>query len=172
MMRIGGGHALREHGICPIHAMSGRNSMYRNILVAADGSDTAEQALREAVQLARSLSSRIRVIHVINSIPWITQGAPEVIEERIDELRGTGESIIHEAKTAVRQAGVAVDDRLIEAPGEHAGPSVVAEANHWPAELIVCGTHGRRGLRRLLVGGDAEYIVRHSPVPVLLVRGP
>jgi nucleotide-binding universal stress UspA family protein len=40
------------------------------------------------------------------------------------------------------------------------------------AELIVCGTHGRRGLKRLLVGGDAEYIIRHSPVPVLLVRAP
>lgn len=145
--------------------------MYQNILVAVDGSDAAQQALREAIQLARGLSSRIRVIHVINSIPWITQGAPDVIEERINELRGTGESIMHEAKTTVRQAGVEVDDRLIEALGQHAAHIIVAEANDWPAELIVCGTHGRHGLRRLLVGGDAEYIVRHSPVPVLLVRG-
>lgn len=145
--------------------------MYQNVLVAVDGSETAGQVLREAIQLARALSSHIRVIHVINSIPWIAQGAPEAIEERIDELRGTGESIIHEAKTAVRQAGVEVDDKLIEALGDHAGQVIVAEANDWPAELIVCGTHGRHGLRRLLVGGDAEYIVRHSPVPVLLVRG-
>lgn len=145
--------------------------MYQNVLVAVDGSETAGQVLREAIQLARALSSHIRVIHVINSIPWIVQGAPEAIEERIDELRGTGESIVHEAKTAVRQAGVEVDDKLIEALGDHAGQVIVAEANDWPAELIVCGTHGRHGLRRLLVGGDAEYIVRHSPVPVLLVRG-
>jgi nucleotide-binding universal stress UspA family protein len=146
--------------------------MYRNILVAIDGSETAERALREAIQLARSLSSRIRVIHVINSTPWIAQGAPGVIEELLTQLRSTGESIVHEAKTAVRSAGIEVDDRLIEAMGERAGEVVVAEANDWPAELIVCGAHGRRGLRRLLMGGDAEYIVRHSSVPVLLIRGP
>jgi nucleotide-binding universal stress UspA family protein len=146
--------------------------MYKNILVAVDGSDTAQRALREAIELAGALSSRIRVIHVINSIPWITQGAPDVIEERLSDLRGTGESIIHEAKTAARQADVEVDDRLIEALGQHAAQVIVAEAADWPADLIVCGAHGRRGLRRLLVGGDAEYIMRHSPVPVLLVRGP
>lgn len=146
--------------------------MYQNILVPVDGSETAEKALGEAIQLARSLSSRIRVIHVVNRTPWITQGSPGAIEELVAQLRSTGESIIHEAKTAVRSAGIEVDDRLVEAIGERAGEYVVAEANDWPAELIVCGTHGRRGLRRLLVGGDAEYIVRYSPVPVLLVRGP
>lgn len=145
--------------------------MYQNILVPVDGSETAEKALREAIQLARGLSSRIRVMHVVNSMPWITQGSPGVIEELVDQLRSTGESIVHEAKTAVRSAGIEVDHRLIEAMGERAGESIVAEANNWPADLIVCGAHGRRGLRRLLVGGDAEYIVRHSPVPVLLVRG-
>jgi len=145
--------------------------MYQKILVPIDGSETAERALREAIQLARSLSSRIRVIHVINSTPWITQGAAGVMEELLSQLRSTGESIVHEAKTAVRAAGLEVDDRLIEAVGERAGEFVVDEAKDWPAGLIVCGMHGRRGLRRLLMGGDAEYIVRHSPVPVLLVRG-
>jgi nucleotide-binding universal stress UspA family protein len=145
--------------------------MYQNILVPVDGSATAERALREAIQLARVLSSRIRVIHVVNGAPWIAHGAPGVTEEFVTQLRSTGESIIHEAKVAVRSAGVEVDDRLIEAIGEQAGDIVVAEANEWPAELIVCGTHGRRGLKRLLMGSDAEHIVRHSPAPVLLVRG-
>lgn len=145
--------------------------MYQNILVPVDGSETAQRALREATRLARSLSSRIRVIHIVNSTPLIVKGAPGVIEELLTQMRSTGESIIHEAKTAVRAVGIEVDDRLIEAPGERAGEFVVSEANDWPADLIVCGTHGRRGLRRLLMGGDAEYIVHHSSVPVLLVRG-
>lgn len=145
--------------------------MYQNILVPVDGSETAERALREAIRLARSLSSRVRIMHVVNSTPWVAQGAPGVIQEMLDQLRSTAESIIHEAKAAVHEAGLEVDERLIEAIGERAGEYVVAEANGWPAELIVCGTHGRRGLRRLLVGGDAEYIVRYSPVPVLLIRG-
>lgn len=146
--------------------------MYQKILVPVDGSEAASKALREAIEIARNLSARIRVLHVINSTPWIVQGAPGVIEELLSQMRSTGESIVHEAKTDARQAGIEVDDRVIEAIGDRAGEVIVAEANDWPADLIVCGTHGRRGLKRLLVGGDAEYIVRHSPVPVLLVRGP
>lgn len=146
--------------------------MYQKILVPVDGSEAASKALREAIEIARNLSARIRVLHVINSTPWIVQGAPGVIEELLSQMRSTGESIVHEAKMDARQAGIEVDDRVIEAIGDRAGEVIVAEANDWPADLIVCGTHGRRGLKRLLVGGDAEYIVRHSPVPVLLVRGP
>lgn len=144
--------------------------MYQHILVPVDGSELAERALREAVQLARILSARMRLIHIVSSTPWITQGSPEAMEELITQMRSTGESIIREAKTVARSADIQVDDRLIEAIGERAGRYIVAEANDWPAELIVCGTHGRSGLNRLLMGSDAEYVVRHSPVPVLLIR--
>lgn len=146
--------------------------MYRNILVATDGSDAANLGLREAIELARSLGGRIRLVHVVNKTPWISpEVAASVVDDLFTQLRSAGESILHEAKTAVRSAGVEVDDRLIEAPGERAGEIVIGEANEWPAQLIVCGTHGRRGVRRLLMGSDAEYIVRLAPVPVLLVRG-
>lgn len=144
--------------------------MYQHILVPVDGSELAQRALREAVQLARALSARMRVIHIVSSTPWITQGSPEVMEEFITQMRSTGESIIREAKTVARSADIQVDDRLIDTIGERAGKYIVAEANDWPAELIVCGTHGRSGLNRLLMGSDAEYVVRHSPVPVLLIR--
>lgn len=145
--------------------------MYQNILVPIDGSDTSAQGLREAIQLAKALGSRIRLIYVLNKTPWITAGdVPAVIETLVDQLRSTGESLLHEAKVAVRTAGVEVDDRLIEAPGERVGEFVVSEARSWPAQLIVCGTHGRRGVRRLVMGSDAEHIVRNSPVPVLLIR--
>lgn len=145
--------------------------MYQNILVPIDGSETGGRGLQEAIRLARDLGARIRLVHVINTTPWVTQGSPGVIEELLTQFRSTGESIVHEAKTAVRSFSIEVDDRLIEAIGERAGEIVVAQANDWPADLIVCGTHGRRRLRRLLMGSDAEYIVMHSPVPVLLVRG-
>jgi len=61
---------------------------------------------------------------------------------------------------------------LVEAMGGQAGDYIIREARQWRADLIVCGTHGRRGIRRLVLGSDAEYIVRHTPVPVLLVRSP
>jgi nucleotide-binding universal stress UspA family protein len=59
---------------------------------------------------------------------------------------------------------------LIETLGCSAGESIVTKASELNADLIVCGTHGRRGVRRLLMGSDADYIVRRAPVPVLLVR--
>ncbi len=146
--------------------------MYQNILVPIDGSQTAELGLREAIGLASRLAARIRLMHVISDRPWLYSGtSPEVFDEILTHLRSSGESIIHEAKVAVRAAGVEVDHRLLEAPGDQAGEFIVAEAQGWPAQLIVCGTHGRRGLRRVLMGSDAQYIVTHSPVPVLLVRG-
>lgn len=146
--------------------------MYQRILVPIDGSATGALGLQEAMRLAHNLGARIRLIHVITRTPWVTEGSPSAIEEQLNQFRSTGESIVHAGETAVRSAGIEVDDRLIEACGERAGKFVVAEAVSWPAELIVCGTHGMRGLTRLLMGSDAEYIVSHSPVPVLLVRGP
>lgn len=145
--------------------------MYQNILVPVDGSEAGARGLDEAIRLARSLRARIRLIHVVNTTPWVTEGSPGAIEELITQFRSTGESIVHEAKRAVHKADIEVDSRLIEAMGERAGEFIVSEAKDWPADLIVCGTHGRRRLRRLIMGGDAEYIVTHSHVPVLLVRG-
>jgi len=145
--------------------------MYQNILVPIDGSDTAALGLREAIDLARALGGRIRLMHVVNSTPWLGGDvSPALFDELITQLRSTGECILHEAKRTVSAAAIEVDARIIEAPGERAGELVVAEASSWPAQLIVCGTHGRQGLKRLLLGSDAEYIVRHTPVPVLLIR--
>jgi len=103
---------------------------------------------------------------------WVPPDAASTIMDRIvNDLRGSAESILHEATRVVRAADVEVDSRLIEALGAEAGEYVIDEARSWPAELIVCGTHGRRGVRRMVMGSDAEYILRRSPVPVLMVRG-
>ena len=146
--------------------------MYKNILVAIDGSDAANRALSDAIQLARVLHGRIRLIHVLNKVPILPVGTPaEIMEQLVDQMRGTAESLLHEAVRQTRASGVEVDTRLIEAIGDRAGEYIVDEARDWPAELIVCGTHGRRGIRRLLMGNDAQYVVQHSTTPVLIVRG-
>ena len=59
---------------------------------------------------------------------------------------------------------------LLERVGGQAAVLVIEQALEWPAELIVMGTHGRKGLKRIVLGSDAEYVVRHATVPVLLVR--
>lgn len=95
-----------------------------------------------------------------------------MVQALVDQLRSGGECILHDSVSVARAAEVDVDSRLIEAMGTEAGECIIEEATSWPADLIVCGTHGRRGVRRVLMGSDAEYVLRRSPVPVLMVRGP
>jgi nucleotide-binding universal stress UspA family protein len=145
--------------------------MYRNILVPIDGSDTAQRGLNEAVGLAKSLRSRIRLIHAINDAELVSACAVGGNYDLLfEQLRNGGASILHAAQAAVRREGVDVDTLLLEANGTVAGEQILKAAVDWPADLIVCGTHGRRGIRRIVMGSDAEYVVRQSPVPVLLVR--
>jgi nucleotide-binding universal stress UspA family protein len=145
--------------------------MYKNILVPVDGSETARSGLLEAIRLAEALGSTIRLIYVLDeSRAMYPNLSGELLQQLVDQLRRAGESILVEATATVRSAGVDASSRLIDALGTSVGESIVAAAAEWAADLIVCGTHGRRGLRRLVMGSDAEHVVRHSPVPVLLVR--
>lgn len=145
--------------------------MYKNILVPIDGSNTAQRGLNEAVGLAKTLGSRIRLVHAINDAELISPYASGTnYEDLFDQVERHGTALLQEAEAAVRAAGVAVDTKLLEANGVVVGEQVLQAAANWAADLIVCGTHGRRGLRRIVMGSDAEYIVRQSPVPVLLVR--
>ena len=148
--------------------------MYGRILVPVDGSETSRLGLREAIELAKSLRARIRVVHIVNKLHSIAsvELAADMVQALVDQLRSSGECILQDSVAAARAAGVEVDRRLIEAMGTEAGECIVEEATSWPADLIVCGTHGRRGFRRVLMGSDAEYVLRRSPVPVLMVRAP
>jgi len=145
--------------------------MYNKILVPMDGSDTARRGLDEAIALAKTLGSRIRLVHVVNEMPLISPEVTGATFDRVfDQLRDYGASLLKTAERLVRDAGIEGDAKLVETVTSPAGEFIVREAKEWPADLIVCGTHGRRGIRRIVLGSDAEYVVRQSPVPVLLVR--
>ena len=127
--------------------------MYDKILVPIDGSPTSQCGLKEAIKIAKSQGSIVRLLHVVNEFMFdYTYSSGMNTTTVIDALRDAGKRILADAEAAVRQA-------------------IIAQAGSWPAELIVMGTHGRRGLARVAMGSDAEEVVRASPVPVLLVRG-
>jgi nucleotide-binding universal stress UspA family protein len=143
--------------------------MYDKILVPIDGNDTATLGLREALKLAHSLGGRIRLLHVVYELPVVSAPDGDAGGVVLAGLRSAGVSILEEAAAAARDAGVRADTKLLEELGGQAGTHIVQEAQTWPADLIVCGTHGRRGIRRAVMGSAAEYIARHSSVPVVLV---
>ena len=145
--------------------------MYKRILVPTDGSDAATVGLGEAIKLAKDQNASIRIIHIVDELIIASPDLYTVMPDNlIADLREAGQAILAKARARVQEAGIEVDTLLIEAFGGRAGEHVVKVAQQWPADIIVCGTHGRRGLRRIVLGSDAEYIVRRSPVPILLVR--
>lgn len=143
--------------------------MYQRILVPVDGSPTSSQGLDEAVKLAKLTGARVRLIHVINELA-ITTGFEIYTADVVELLKQTGSQILAEAEARVDAAGVDVVTQLFENFGGRVCDIVADDARGWQADLIVLGSHGRRGVGRMLIGSDAEQIVRSAPVPVLLVR--
>jgi nucleotide-binding universal stress UspA family protein len=147
--------------------------MYSKILVPIDGSAPSKLALDEAIKLAHSLKASIRLLHVVDIWSLLTSEATAASYDTLFEMmRRDGAQLLQDAAATVSRVVINVETNLVEAPDVQVGECIVRKAREYAADLIVCGTHGRRGVRRLLMGSDAEYIVRHSPVPVLLVRTP
>jgi nucleotide-binding universal stress UspA family protein len=146
--------------------------MYRNILVPVDGSDTSTHGLHEAIKLAKASHARLQLVHVVNTAVYALEyaAASAELDNVPQRLRDYGEAALNQAEDFVRQNGLQSESVLLETLHDNTGELIVKQAKDWPAEVIVMGTHGRRGLARLVLGSNAEYVVRHTPVPVLLVR--
>jgi nucleotide-binding universal stress UspA family protein len=145
---------------------------YKRILVPVDGSGASNLGLREAIQLAKSARASLQLVHVVDQHYVLMSGAEMGIysKDLMPSLRQAGRSVLRKAETLVKKQGVNCSSTLLETLTGPAADLIVRQARRWRADLIVIGTHGRRGLRRLVMGSDAEQIVRSSPVPVLLVR--
>jgi nucleotide-binding universal stress UspA family protein len=147
--------------------------MYQRILVPYDGSPTSRRGLDEAIRLARLMGSTLRVMHVVNE-PLMALGVEGFAIDAaaiLETMEEAGRELAKAAVDTVRAAGVACDSEVATSLQGRVCDLVVATARKWPADLIVIGTHGRRGVDRLMLGSDAEQILRIAPVPVLLARG-
>jgi nucleotide-binding universal stress UspA family protein len=151
--------------------------MYKNILVAVDGSPTSNLALLEAARLAPS-DAHVRVVHVIETPLWIMpveHGAMYDVELLHASLMKAGKDILERAKTLLKHKGIDARTQLVDLADTDTNNipyAILQAATAWPADVIVIGTHGRRGFNRLLMGSVAEALLRGSTLPVLLVRAP
>lgn len=144
---------------------------YKKILVAVDGSKAAEKGLREALRLAGSKGTRLTILNVVNTFPAFASlegGLPVV--DLLPALREGGKKVLARARATAQKAGVRPAIVMREITGGPTADAIVREARKQRADVLVLGTHGRRGMSRVLLGSDAEQVVRTSPVPVLLVR--
>lgn len=142
---------------------------FQKILVPVDGSSTSTKALDYALQLARDNHSQVRAMHAIDELGYLS--GYEYSGELMATARKNASEVLQKAVVAAQVKGVALDTHLIDQPGQRLGQTVADEAANWGADLVVVGTHGRRGVGRVLLGSGAEQIVRMAPVAVLTVRG-
>jgi nucleotide-binding universal stress UspA family protein len=146
--------------------------MYRKILVPVDGSATSDLGLQEATKLAKLTGSRMRLLHVVDvlSLAMTGEGMVGAAGDLLNAARESGRTILRRAEASVQAAHLPVDTVLHENTSGRVAEIVAEEAASWGADLVVLGTHGRRGVGRLILGSDAEQVLRLAPVPVLLVR--
>jgi len=139
----------------------------RTILHPTDFSESAAFAFRLACSIARDHGGRIIVLHVLQP-PLTTLGGYPAVPPLPDEL---GEQEVERQLREVKppRPGVSVEHRLLVG----APVSIILDvARNVPCDLIVMGTHGRKGLGRLLMGSVAEEVVRKAACPVLTVKNP
>lgn len=144
--------------------------MYRKILVPVDGSAASARGLEEAIGLAKTTGATLDLAHVVDEFVIAAAEAPEAWRELSATLKESGERVLAEAEATVQKHDLPFTSGLLKATGGGAAGAIVDHAKQSSADLIVMGTHGRRGLRRLTLGSDAEMVLRSSPVPVLMVR--
>jgi nucleotide-binding universal stress UspA family protein len=128
--------------------------------------------LRHALGLAKDQQARVRLLNVVDEMAVLPMmyGYPADIDTVLDSMRAAGRKAIDEASELAKKADVQADTALVEADGRVVSKAILDEAKKFGADLIVMGTHGRRGLNRMILGSDAERVLREADVPLLLVR--
>ena len=144
-------------------------SLFKKILVPVDGSQTASKALDYALKLAQADQAELRLVYCIDELSLLSNH--EYSGEMAQLARENGHKVLESGMALASTAKVKADTRLIDRVGQRLGESVADAAGEWGADLVVLGTHGRRGIGRVLLGSGAEQVMRMSPVPVLMVRG-
>lgn len=146
------------------HAFGG-GFVYTSILIATDGSEHTANAVRHGITLAKTTGARVTALFVIDATSFSTLPAEVAWDNIHSILRREGEKATEYVKKEGKRVGVAVTTAIREGvPAD----VIVAESENY--DLVVTGTLGRSGLRRLLIGSVAERVIKMAKCPVLVVK--
>jgi nucleotide-binding universal stress UspA family protein len=143
--------------------------MYRRILVPTDGSACAMHAVHEAVQLAKRLGSDVTFLYALENPLTTGTATPESLPysaQLWEDLKQTADEALHEATAAAEALGVTAIAKRVDNQAPVTAILAAAEDH----DLVVMGTHGRRGFNRWMFGSVAEGALRRATKPFLLIR--
>ena len=149
--------------------------MYSNIVCGIDGSELSTKALRHALGLAAKTGAKVTAVTVTEPSVILAPGAEimmvdtsSIIAELDEAKASSAKTILTEAEAVAKLAGATIAVRHVaDSP---AAEGILLAAKEVGADLVVMGSHGRRGLGRLLLGSQAAEVLAHAHVPVLVIK--
>jgi nucleotide-binding universal stress UspA family protein len=162
--------------------------MYAYILLSTDGSDVARKGLEHGFALAKALNAKVTVITVTEPLPvdytggqplgWTPlpgfgsgpagEWTPEIVARFDAADKERAGKVLDEARALAEQSGISAE--LLHIPNAHAATAIIETAKSRGCDLIVMGSHGRRGLRKLFLGSQTSEVLADASVPVLVVH--
>jgi nucleotide-binding universal stress UspA family protein len=150
--------------------------MYANILLSTDGSDVARKGVKHGIVLAKALNAKVTVITVTEPLPvdyggghdsgWMP--SQQEVEGFDAASKARAGKVLDEVRAMTEQIGISAE--LLHVPNAHAATAIIETAKFKGCDLIVMASHGRRGLRKLLLGSQTSEVLTDGSVPVLVVR--
>jgi len=145
--------------------------MFKHVLIATDGSELATKALHAGLGLAKSLGAKVTAIAITeprtNLVPDKTAKSAQA-DEYDAALANAAQAVLTNAEAEARKLGLSC--ATVHVANEFPAEGILKEAKTRGCDVIVMASHGRRGLARLLLGGETLRVVTHSPIPVLVCR--
>ncbi|MFI5446890.1 universal stress protein [Polaromonas sp. UC242_47] len=147
--------------------------MYQRILVATDGSTLSKKAVRSAIELAGATGASLVALNVVPRYPvTYFEGGVTISNEDVSRIEkkwaDDGQAIVDAVQQAAQAAGVKA--KAVIARSDLVAESILAAAKKHKCELIVMASHGRKGIKRLLLGSETQHVLTRSSIPVLVLR--
>ena len=141
---------------------------FRRILLAVDDSPVAAHAADVGSELAKTLGAELAFVYAVDASQNVAPGSGVPAAELIALAERDGRGLLARFGQRAAQDPPPLEFVVVGKPAS----AILKTATEWPADIIVIGSHGRRGLERVLMGSVAEAVVRHAPCSVLVVRAP
>ena len=145
--------------------------MFAHVLLPTDGSKLSEDTIRKGVQLAKSMKARVTGLCVVPKLHFYTYDSEtpgEIREKAEKECRTMAEAHLGFIRKAAEEAGVPC--QMVSATDDQPYEAIISAAEKHACDLIMMASHGRRGVKAVLLGSETQKVLTHSKVPVLVFR--
>jgi nucleotide-binding universal stress UspA family protein len=145
--------------------------IYKHIMIAMDDSEASDLALKEAIRLTEDQQATLKIMYILDKGIITSTGNSTNQENLWNAYKQQGKTFLDRIKRELIEKNIAYETHLVELSARHSlAMKILEEASSWGANIMVLGTHGRKGISRLFRGSVTESVLRIATIPVLVVR--